>query len=71
MNNPIVKPATAAVALALGKDAHGSSWLGLVGAAMCAVWLLVAIFGPWLAPHPVGEVVSDSVFGSFSAAYPL
>ena len=71
MNNLIVKSPPAAAALGLGKGPHGASWLGLVGAAMCAIWLLVAIFGPWLAPHPVGEVVSDNVFDSFSAAYPF
>ena len=70
MNNLIVKsPATSK--LALGKVSHGSSWLGLIGAAMCVIWLLVAIFGPWLAPHPVGEVVSDNVFDNLSAAYPF
>jgi len=71
MNNLIVKSPPAAAALGLGKDPHGASWLGLVGAAMCAIWLLVAMFGPWLAPHPVGEVVSDNVFDTFSAAYPF
>ncbi|MEK1834258.1 ABC transporter permease [Pseudomonas sp. NPDC089918] len=70
MNNLIVKsPAT--TKLALGKVSHGSSWLGLIGASMCVIWLLVAIFGPWLAPHPVGEVVSDNVFDNLSAAYPF
>ncbi|MEO8640351.1 ABC transporter permease [Pseudomonas sp.] len=70
MNNIIVKsPATGK--LALGKISHGSSWLGLVGAAMCVMWLLVAIFGPWLAPHPVGAVISDNVFDNLSAAYPF
>ncbi|CAN7435986.1 ABC transporter permease [Pseudomonas sp. GL-B-26] len=70
MNNLIVKsPVT--TKLALGKVSHGSSWLGLIGAAMCVIWLLVAIFGPWLAPHPVGQVVSDNVFGNLSAAYPF
>ncbi|WP_030128891.1 ABC transporter permease [Pseudomonas sp. QTF5] len=70
MNNLIVKsPAT--TKLALGKVSHGSSWLGLIGAAMCVIWVLVAIFGPWLAPHPVGQVVSDNVFDNLSAAYPF
>ncbi|KPU56076.1 binding--dependent transport system inner membrane component family protein [Pseudomonas fluorescens] len=70
MNNLIVKsPATSK--LARGKVSHGSSWLGLIGAAMCVIWLLVAIFGPWLAPHPVGEVVSDNVFDNLSAAFPF
>ncbi|MFJ5236799.1 ABC transporter permease [Pseudomonas neuropathica] len=70
MNNLIVKSPTT-TKLAQGKVAHGSSWLGLIGAAMCVIWLLVAIFGPWLAPHPVGEVVSDNVFNNLSAAYPF
>jgi peptide/nickel transport system permease protein len=70
MNNLIVKSPTT-TKLAQGKVAHGSSWLGLIGAAMCVIWLLVAIFGPWLAPHPVGEVVSDNVFDNLSAAYPF
>ena len=70
MNNLIVKSPTT-TKLALGKVSHGSSWVGLIGAAMCVIWLLVAIFGPWLAPHPVGEVVSDNVFDNLSAAYPF
>ncbi|MBK5301308.1 MULTISPECIES: ABC transporter permease [Gammaproteobacteria] len=71
MNDLIAKSAPAGPELALGKVSNGPSWLGLVGAAMCVIWLLVAIFGPWLAPHPVGEVISDNVFDSLSAAYPL
>ncbi|EUB74162.1 ABC-type transporter, integral membrane subunit [Pseudomonas sp. GM41(2012)] len=70
MNNLIVKSPPAAPELAGGKVSHGS-WLGLAGAAMCVIWLLVAIFGPWLAPHPVGEVVSDNVFDNLSIAYPF
>jgi len=70
MNNLIVKSPTT-TKLALGKVSHGSSWVGLIGAAMCVIWLLVAIFGPWLAPHPVGEVVSDNVFDTLSATYPF
>ncbi|ROM94588.1 ABC transporter permease [Pseudomonas brassicacearum] len=71
MNKLIVKSMPAASDVALGKVVSGRSWLGLVGAAMCFIWLLVAIFGPWLAPHPVGEVVSDNVFDSLTAAYPF
>ncbi|MBU6957027.1 ABC transporter permease [Pseudomonas sp. CVAP len=71
MNKLIVKSMPAAPDVALGKVVSGRSWLGLVGAAMCFIWLLVAIFGPWLAPHPVGEVVSDNVFDSLTAAYPF
>jgi peptide/nickel transport system permease protein len=66
-----VKSTPATPDLSTGKGAHGPGWLGLIGAAMCVIWLLVAIFGPWLAPHPVGEVVSDNVFDSISTLYPF
>ena len=71
MNNLIVKSTPSAPDLSVGKVSHGPAWLGLIGAAMCLLWLLVAMFGPWLAPHPVGEVVSDNVFDSISALYPF
>lgn len=71
MNNLIVKSTPAAPDLSVGKVSHGPAWLGLIGAAMCVIWLLVALLGPWLAPHPVGEVVSDNVFDSISALYPF
>ena len=71
MNNLIVKSTPSAPDLSVGKVSHGPAWLGLIGAAMCLLWLLVAMFGAWLAPHPVGEVVSDNVFDSISALYPF
>ncbi|WP_191487645.1 ABC transporter permease [Pseudomonas sp. FEN] len=71
MNNLIVKSTPASPDLSVGKVSNGSAWLGLIGAAMCLIWLLVALFGPWLAPHPVGEVVSDNVFDGISALYPF
>jgi len=71
MNNLIVKSTPKTPDLSVGKVSHGPAWLGLIGAAMCVIWLLVAIFGPWLALHPVGEVVSDNVFDSISALYPF
>ena len=71
MNNLIVKSTPATPDLSVGKVSHGPAWLGLIGAATCVIWLLVAIFGPLLAPHPVGEVVSDNVFDNISALYPF
>jgi peptide/nickel transport system permease protein len=71
MNKLIVKSMPTTPDLASGKVSHGPSWLGLLGAAMCFIWLLVAIFGPWLAPHPVGEVVSDNVFDVMGMAHPF
>ena len=50
------------------KASRPTSWLGLLGATVCLIWLMVALFGPWLAPHPVGEVVSDNMFENMSAA---
>lgn len=34
-------------------------------------WALVAIFAPWIAPHPVGEIVDFDFFGPMSAQFPL
>ncbi len=45
--------------------------LGAIGAVVCLFWLLVAVFGGWLAPHNIGEVVSDNVFDSIGAMFPL
>ncbi|QKZ05395.1 ABC transporter permease [Pseudomonas eucalypticola] len=45
--------------------------LGLVGAGFCAFWLLVALFGGWLAPHGVGDVISSNVFDDIGRAFPL
>ena len=44
---------------------------GRIGLFFVVAWLLAAIFGPSIAPHPVGAVVSPDVFSAFSAAYPL
>lgn len=71
MNPLIAKSRPASSALALAKVSGNPSWLGLVGAAVCVIWLLVALFGPWLAPHPVGEVISDNIFEGFSLAHPF
>lgn len=44
---------------------------GWIGAAMVTLALVVAIFGPSLAPYPVGAIVTQDVFASFSAHLPL
>ena len=38
---------------------------------MVALALFVAIFGPILAPYPVGAIVTQDVFAPFSAHLPL
>jgi peptide/nickel transport system permease protein len=44
---------------------------GQVGLFFVILWLLTAIFGPSVAPHPVGAVVAPDVYGAFSWAHPL
>ncbi|MDH2432697.1 ABC transporter permease [Pokkaliibacter sp. MBI-7] len=50
--------------------ALSSPWRSL-GAIVCLFWLLLAVIGPWLTPHDVGQIVSDDIFGPLSAQYPL
>lgn len=44
---------------------------GAIGGAIVGFWLLVAVIGPEVAPHSVGEIVSYEVFEPLSGAYPL
>lgn len=44
---------------------------GRLGLALVVFWLLIGIFGPWLAPHEVGAMVSQDVFDPISARFPL
>ena len=44
---------------------------GKVGLVFVVLWLLLAILGPGVAPHPVGAVVAQDVYGAFSWAHPL
>ena len=47
------------------------AWPGRIGLAIVDFWLAMAAFGGWVAPHDVGAVVSQEVFGAFSARHPL
>lgn len=49
----------------------GLPWPGRIGLAIVVFWLAMAAFGGWVAPHDVGAVVSQDVFGAFSARHPL
>ncbi|MFJ4454720.1 ABC transporter permease [Pseudomonas sp. NPDC089392] len=71
MNDLSVKSLPVTAVAPARKRARASSWLGWLGGTMCLLWLLVALFGPWLAPHPVGEVVSDSIFDAIGLAHPF
>jgi peptide/nickel transport system permease protein len=43
----------------------------LVGGLLVGFWLVLAVVGPWIAPHPPGQVVDLDVFSPSSAAFPL
>lgn len=44
---------------------------GLIGLTLVVFWLVVALFGPMLAPHGVGAIVSYEVFEPVSTQYLL
>ncbi|MCT4372666.1 ABC transporter permease [Yangia mangrovi] len=39
------------------------NWVGRIGLAIILFWAIVAVVGPWLAPHPPGEIVDWDYFG--------
>jgi peptide/nickel transport system permease protein len=43
----------------------------LVGLLLVIGWLLIALFGPLLAPHAVGAIVHDEAFAAMSASAPF
>ncbi len=43
----------------------------VIGALIVGLWLLIALVGPLISPHDVGEVVDNDVYGGFSRAFPL
>ncbi|MFP3422401.1 ABC transporter permease, partial [Bacillus sp. SIMBA_161] len=48
--------------------------VNLVGAVSFVIifgWAVVAILAPWIAPHPIGEIVDFDFFGPMSAQFPL
>ena len=42
-----------------------------ISSIICVIALLLAVFGPWLAPHSVGQVVSKTIFAPVSIDFPL
>lgn len=44
---------------------------GMIGGAIVAFWLLMAMIGPSIAPHDVGGMAGNDVFAPMSAQYPL
>lgn len=44
---------------------------GIIGLALVVFWLCIALVGPFLAPHPVGEIVAWDVFEPLGGDYLL
>ena len=44
---------------------------GTIGLALVVFWLFIALVGPFLAPHPVGEIVAWDVFEPLGSDYLL
>jgi len=42
---------------------YGYNLVGIVTGAIILAWTLVAIFAPYIIPHPVGDIVDDDYFG--------
>lgn len=47
------------------------SWLGRIGFALVCFWLVMAVFGPMLAPYKEGALASTLSFAGYSAAHPF
>ncbi len=65
MNTSVITPA------ARRKPRRRLPVAGMIGTTIVAFWLLMALFGPYLASHGVGGVTSDDVFAPMSLQYPL
>ncbi|MFA6310527.1 MAG: ABC transporter permease [Sterolibacterium sp.] len=55
----------------LGNFLKASSLSGRIGLGLVAFWLLLALFGPLVAPYEVGAIVAEDVFAPLSLAFPL
>ncbi|MCK1334593.1 ABC transporter permease [Bradyrhizobium sp. 38] len=44
---------------------------GIIGGSIVAFWVVMTIIGPYVAPHDVGALVDDDVFGHMRWAVPL
>jgi peptide/nickel transport system permease protein len=45
--------------------------VGAVSFVIIVGWTFIAIFAPYIAPHPVGEIVDFDFFGPMTAQFPL
>lgn len=56
---------------ALVQQCSALGWSGLAGLTLVLFWALVALFGPWLAPHEVGAIVDADFYGPLSSQFPF
>jgi peptide/nickel transport system permease protein len=47
------------------------SLIGILSFLIILAWAIVAILAPWIAPHPVGEIIDFDFYGPMSAQFPL
>ncbi|SNT73780.1 ABC transporter permease [Paracoccus seriniphilus] len=45
--------------------------VGVLAACVILFWAVIAVIGPWITPHPPGEIVDYDFFGSISAQFPM
>jgi peptide/nickel transport system permease protein len=69
LSNESVEAAVAPVAPR--KRRLALSGAGIVGLLLVLFWAVMAVAGPWLAPHDPNALVSDDFFGPLSLQYPL
>lgn len=69
---PYVSPRSR-LPIAVPKHRNRSGWqlTRWIGLSLFSFWLLVAMFGPLLAPYPMGAFVSDQIYGGASTAHLL
>ncbi|MBJ7263519.1 MAG: ABC transporter permease [Burkholderiaceae bacterium] len=56
---------------ALGRFFRSLPTSGKIGFLISAAWILVAIFGTWLAPFGMEDLSDGDIFGAMTAAYPM
>lgn len=48
---------------------YSFNWVGRIGLAVILFWCVIAIIGPWIAPHPPGEIVDWDYFGPMTGDF--
>ncbi len=55
----------------VGRFGYHVNAVGIVCFLVILAWAVVAIFAPWIAPHPVGEIVDFDFFGPMTRQFPF